>query len=297
MSTERSLIRPVADKKPTDGTTSQEKDSVPPTGISRPHRGIHRKAVRAAVGIERAIVLGDLHIPFHDERAVALSLAIVREMKPEHLFFNGDIIDMYAISRFSKDPARALMLQQDLDQTVEVLHEYKKASPLSELVFIRGNHEARLQTYLHDRAPELSGLRGLSLPSLLSLDKLGITYVAGRGKSACTHYGSVAVGHFDRCSVHSAFTAKALVDARGESLVQGHIHRLGIHYKTLPGGRMLGGFEGGCLCDMNPEYVTDPNWQQGLVVITKRTDTDRFHVTQIPFIDWEALVNDVLYSA
>jgi len=254
-------------------------------------------ATRKSIGVERCVVICDTHVPYQDNRAVAVALALIEDLKPERVVLAGDMLDMYAVSRFSKEPLGALGLQDELDQTKDLLREIRRASGKARLEYVEGNHEARLTAYLHTRAPELAGLTALSITELLDLDSLDITYIKSRGRSAFTTFGAVAVGHFDKCSKHSGYTAKALVDDRCESLVQGHVHRLGTHYKTLPNGDVLLGVESGCLCDLSPEYVANPNWQHGLTVITKRTDTDRFHLAQVPIVDYEAIYKDVLYSA
>lgn len=270
--------------------------SAPYEPHTAPQRHLHKPATRRSVGIERAVVIGDLHVPFHDPKAIAVTLSLIEDLKPEHIYLNGDVIDMYAMSRFSKDPARALQLQDELDQTSEVLNALRKSAKQANIVMVEGNHELRLRSYLCSRAQELSGLRALDLAELLSLTRHGITYIPSRGRTAYTTYGSVTIGHFDKALKHSAYTAKCIVDERGESIVQGHTHRLGTHYKVMP-DRTIVGVEGGCLCDLTPEYIADPNWSHGLTIITKRTDDKRFHVTQVPIVGYEALVNDTLYSA
>ena len=277
---------------------SHPSDTVPAVSeaYTAPQRHIILPANRKMVGVERCIVLGDIHAPFHDPRALALALAIVEDVQPETIVLNGDIIDLYAVSRFNKDPSRALMLQDEIDQTREILQLIRDAAPSAHIVYVEGNHEARMRAYLISQAQSLSGLRSLTLESQLGLDELGIEYVPSRGRSAYWRYGAVTIGHFDKCSKHSAYTEKALVDDRRESIVQGHTHRGGTYYKTLPSGEILSGVGSFCLCDTNPEYVTDPDWAQGLVVLTKRTESNRFHTEAVPFIDHEALWNDTLYS-
>lgn len=273
-------------------------DTVPAVSgaYTAPQRHLITPAHRERVGIERAVILGDIHAPFHDPRAISIALAIVEDIQPEVIILNGDIIDLYAVSRFNKDPHRALMLQDELDETREVLSMIRNAAPSAQIVYVEGNHEARMRAYLISRASELAGLSALNLTSLLGLDALGIEYVPSRGRSAYWRYGAVTVGHFDKCSKHSAYTEKQIVDDRRESIVQNHTHRGGTYYVTLPSGEILSGVGGFCLCDTNPEYCTDPNWQSGLVVVTKRTESNRFHTEAVPFIDHEALWNDTLYS-
>lgn len=260
-------------------------------------RNLTKPAQRRKVGIERAMVVNDLHVPFHDPRAVGLAITVMEDLQPEHLFIAGDLCDFYALSRFNKEPDRALKLQDELDESVAILGAFRKALPNARIVFIRGNHEHRLTKYLCSNRPELRSLRALNLPSLLEFEKLGIEYVEGKGAEAWTTYGLVHIGHFDIYRKWSAFAAKELVQKHAESVVQAHTHKLGTHYRRYPGGRTVVGIESGCLCDLEPEYVSDPDWHHGFTLITKRTHTNRFHIKQVPIVDYECMLNDTLYSA
>lgn len=273
--------------------------TVPLTPLTQPpvtSQRVLRPAAREKVGVEKCLVVSDLHVPFHDERSVSVALAIAEDIKPEVVVFNGDLVDFYAISRFAKDPHRALMLQQEIDAAKDILHRFRKACPKARMVYVEGNHEARLRNYLISRAPELAGLAVLDLRHLLDLDALRVAYVPSRGRSAYWRYGVVTIGHFDIARVKSGYTETALIEKRHESVVQGHTHRVADITKTLPDGRVIGGIGSGCLCDLDPEYCTDPDWCQAVVVITKRIDTDRFHTDLVKIIDHEALYEGVLYS-
>lgn len=253
-------------------------------------------ATKSKVECEKCLVIGDIHAPFHDEKAVGVALALSKHIKPDVIVFNGDILDALAVSRFNKDPKRALMLQEELDATCDVLTAFRRANPKAKMVFIEGNHEARLQSYLQSKSPELHGLRALDIEGLLGLKELGIKYIKSRGRSAYWRYGAITIGHFDRVSKHSANTEKLLMDDRNESLIQGHTHRGGVYYKTLPNGTVMAGIGGFCLCDTSPDYCTDPNWQQGVVIVTKRKSSNRFFIEPVPIVDHEALYEGYLFS-
>ena len=256
------------------------------------------QAARKALNLERAIVVSDIHAPFHDPRAIAVALALIADLKPEVIYLAGDIWDAYAISRWSKDPKRALMLDEERNVTVEILRAFREAAgPDCRIVFIEGNHEVRLAGYLQDRFPAGTYLPELALPRFLKLDELDIEFIPMVSRTAYAQYGPIKVGHFEKCNKHSAYTAKLLMDDYMCDLLQAHTHRLGTHYRTIPGKPPAVAGELGCLCDLNPGYVRDPNWQHGITVITKHVDGDRFHISQIPIVDYACIFNDRLYAA
>ena len=78
-------------------------------------------ATKSKVDCEKCLVIGDIHAPFHDEKAVGVALALSKHIKPDVIVLNGDIADFYACSRFSKQPTRALQLQDELDSVREIL--------------------------------------------------------------------------------------------------------------------------------------------------------------------------------
>ena len=248
-----------------------------------------RQSQRVDVG--RTVVCGDLHIPYHDRDAIGCLLGYLRDTKPEAFIFNGDLVDMYQCSSFGKEPTRELELQQDIDIANDVLDAFDAALPKGcRKVFVLGNHEVRLSRWLKDHARNLYGLRALSLDALLRLTERGYEIVPMIGRDASLMVGKVEVGHFNKASQHSAYTAKALVDERGCSVIQSHTHRLGAYYKRQRGtGQYLGGWEIGCMCDLNPEYVSNPNWSHGFATISRVESSSRYHVALHEILGGELL--------
>ena len=188
------------------------------------------------------------------------------------------------------------MLQDEITQVREILTKFRRVCPKARIIFVEGNHEARMRNYLVTRAPELAGLQVLDIRNLLGLDKLDIEYIPSRGKSAYWRYGCITIGHFNMARIKSGYTETGLIEKRHESVIQGHTHRVADITKRLPDGHAIAGIGSGCLCELDPEYCTDPDWMQAVVVITKRADTDRFHTELVKIIDHEALYEGVLYS-
>lgn len=258
-----------------------------------------------------SVVFSDSHHPFHDQRAIGVGLDIAKDLKPKNIFLDGDIADCYLISDFNKDPLVGLTLQVEIDSVYNFLLQVRNACPDSKIIYIDGNHEFRLKRYLIKNAKELVGLTracsgeeppALSWPSLLRFKELGIKHISsGRRESQYWHGSQLMIGHWDRVNKHSGYTAKNLLEDKHISLIQGHTHRLGSSFRTVRIGdgkhRVIAGYENGCLCDLNPEYVTDPNWQQGFSVVHKKRSSDRFYVQQIPIIEYVAFYGGREYRA
>lgn len=214
----------------------------------------------------RELVVSDLHVPYHDAWAVELVCKCAEVVRPTRLIIAGDAGDFYQCSRFDKDPARVQEdMQAELDGIDDVFGQLCSAvGDDCAREFIPGNHELRLYKYLC-RHPELASLRALELPNLLPLDKYGIHY----NEHEFLPLKTLVVKHGDRVRKHSAYTAKAEVENEHYSIstITGHTHRLGSHYVTHRRG-YVAGWENGCLCSLDVEYVHNPDWQQGFSVVS-----------------------------
>lgn len=128
-------------------------------------------------GARKVVVIGDVHIPFHDEIALRLALRVIKLVKPDYVVLNGDIVDFFGISRFTKNPARALEFHNEISIARDVIHRIRDAAQGATWIYIEGNHEARMKDYIYRRAPELSLLGEVGVQNLLKLNDLGIIWL------------------------------------------------------------------------------------------------------------------------
>lgn len=237
---------------------------------------------------EKHVFLGDMQIPFHDALTVDLTIRFVTDWQPDHIWLLGDIIDFYQISRFNKDPRRLNDLQKDIDAAIGVLERIRGDCPSAAIHFIGGNHEYRMQRFKMENAGTHS-LRALEIDNLLELKSLDIDYTP---YDDGVDYKGFYICHGILVSKHSGWTAKAHYERFGGCGMCGHSHRGGSHLVTKRGDTE-GWWENFCLCDLNPEYVQSPNWQQGFSI--GYFMDDRFHITQVPIIGYKFIVEGELY--
>jgi len=230
---------------------------------------------------KKLFVYGDLHIPYQDDQAVDIMFELLAIYQPDIVVVNGDLLDCDEISVFAKVDPEHPSLTEELGAGEDHLRRLRKIVSKARIIFIEGNHERRLPTYISVRAPALLPVSTLRIDSLLNLAELDIEFVPSKTKGICIDLGKILVGHWHRYSKHSAYTAKMLVEELGKSLIQGHTHRLGAYYKTNADHEIVG-FEGGCLCTLDPRWIQFPNWQQGFCTITMIDQC--FQVQQIPIV-------------
>lgn len=212
----------------------------------------------------QTFVLSDIHIPFHDEKSVQLVYDCLADFQPKRVVLLGDILDCYSISRFLKDPSRSRNLQEEIDIFYKYMKMLRKILPNTEIVYILGNHEARLHKLILEN-PGLYGLKALAPDKLFRLNELNIIF-----KEKKAVFDNFIFYHGDVVRKAAGYSAKAeYEDHRMKSGISGHTHRLSSYFSTYEkeAGQW---YENGCLCELSPDYLNDPdkaNWQQGFTVI------------------------------
>lgn len=235
-------------------------------------------ATKKRMDSKMGVVLSDVHVPFQDKSVCRMALSFIKEQKPAKVHLLGDISDCYSISRFVKDPRRKEDLQEDLDLTMDFLDKVRDAAGDAQIIYSEGNHEFRLRRYLASEARALSGLRSLNLPSLLQFDRLKILW---RPHDRPYRIGALLYTHGQLIRKWSGATARAHFEKYGCCVIHGHSHRLGAFYRRDISDTYIAS-ESGCLCGLNPDYCTAPDWQQGWSVVW--TQYKYFHIEQVAVV-------------
>ena len=222
------------------------------------------------------VVLSDIHFPYHDDKALKAVYNFLSNTHVDTIILNGDILDFYDVSSFDKDPSRINSLQKEIDMAQKFFKKLRSLAPKARIIFVKGNHEDRIERYLR-KHPELYSLDALKLPNLLNLDNYVIEY-----KDKGFKLGGLKIIHGDIVRKFSGYTARGELEKHDSSGICGHVHRLSCYYYRTP-ERYLAWYESGCLCDLNPEYINEPNWQQGFLY--GYVEKDSFAVTPIPIVD------------
>ncbi len=223
------------------------------------------------------VITNDWQIPFHDEPVLDLVIDFIRDLKPYGIILNGDIIDAYQLSEFSKDPLE----KSNVVTEQRIVRKYMgKLESIKEKWWHGGNHEDRLRRYIWNHAPKFAGLEEMTFTHLFHLKDHGFQWKEYGGYQ---YLGKLMVTHGSLVSKHSGQTGRAHMEKYGTSILVGHTHRLGVYYRRDVRG-IHAAYENGCLCQLNPEYDQFPNWMQGFSVVHV-DDGGFFNVQQIPIID------------
>ncbi|KKN12662.1 hypothetical protein LCGC14_1014120 [marine sediment metagenome] len=239
-----------------------------------------------------ALIAQDTHNPFQAQRELREVELFMYDFQPDAVIYPGDMGDFYQISKFDRHPGRADKLQDDLKSTAALFRRHRALLPNARMIFELGNHEDRLRKYLWSNSPALASLDCLTVEGLYKLKDSGVECVDYA--EGVLFNGNFLVTHGEIIRAHSGYTAKGMSDKHGESGIHGHSHRGGNSLKTRRYGT-YGWWENFCLCDLNPDYITHPDWQQGFSVVT--FNHGRFWVQQMQIINRKFMYGGKVYGS
>ena len=216
--------------------------------------------------MKKIVVISDLQVPFHDQRAVDNVAAFIRSFKPDQVITIGDEIDFQQISRWADGTPGwyEQTLGENRDQTVQILRQLKVTD------VIRSNHTDRLYNVIMKKIPAFLSLPELRFEKFMKFDELGIKFHKKPFEFAP---GWIAI-HGDHGSMNPnpGLTALGHAKRHGKNVVCGHTHRAGQSAVTEASGGVLGrvlrGVEVGNLMDFRQAHYThgSANWQQAFAV-------------------------------
>lgn len=216
-------------------------------------------------------VISDLHIPYHDQRAVEAAVAYLKKRKPDVLLINGDYGDWYSVSRYMRDPKKR-RLKREIKMQRDGLQWLRSQFKNCRIVAKEGNHELRWSHYLWNSAVEISEFPQVRLPRILGMKTLGIEYVDNQrpimaGKLPIFH------GHELGKGISSPVNAARGVFMRMISTaLVGHHHRTSSHTEPNWRHEEIVCWSTGCLCGLNADYAVINKWNAGFAVVEVAAD-------------------------
>ena len=226
-------------------------------------------------------VVGDVHAPFHDEKALRAAVKEMRGVGIRLLLLNGDILDMRGVSPFYREPDEVAVVGE-IEAGRKLLRWLRWQFPDARVVYREGNHEFRLRRFIAEKAKELFGLPGTTLPELLGLGDLKIEWVQDKrvvylGKLATIH------GHEYRGG-GGVSPARWLMLRAYTSAMCGHFHRASFHGTKGLNPKPIGIWSHGCACYLHPAYAPLNEWTHGFASVELSAD-GTFHVENKMVID------------
>jgi len=226
------------------------------------------------------VLIPDTHGAKIDRAAAAALLADLKTLSPHEIIFLGDHVDcggflaQHHVMGYVAETAYSY--EADIAHANAFLDQVAAAAPGARLEYIEGNHERRVETWAvtqtlrHGKDAEM--LRKLFAPEfLLKLKERGVVYYRqGEFYDGLPVPGVIKRG---KCYFfHGISTAKNAVAATiariGGNCVSAHTHRAQSDIIRMVGTGIIGAWNPGCLCEMQPlwQHTAPTNWTQGYAV-------------------------------
>lgn len=219
----------------------------------------------------KALILSDIHLPFHDRNALLAALNAGKQFGADLVVLNGDTIDCHAVSKWEKDP-RKRNFPNELSVTDDFLFTLRENFPKARIIFKHGNHEERWESYMRCKAPECLGVEEFNLANLLHLAQHGIEEVR---EKRLIKVGQLNVlhGHEYRFAISNPVNpARGLFLRAKAHALCGHFHQKSEHSEKTVDGRNIGTWSTGCLCNLHQDYAPYNNWSTGFALSSVASD-------------------------
>lgn len=262
-------------------------------------------------GFWRDFECGRLH-PFHDRRAIDITVQLAEDLQPDLIVFLGDDLDLPDwTTKFSRSPEFYWTTQPALVERAWWLAQYRAACPDARMVWIGGNHEHRVNRFVADNAQaaynlktvnDLDGPPVLSIPFLMGLDELGIEWIGDYPNGRFWINDNLVCEHGDRVRSGSGRTVASVVGDIRHSVIFGHIHRVELASKTAfprKGDRTYVAISPGTVARVDgavPPQKKRTNWQQGCCIVHYEQGDGIFSQELVNIYGGRAVANGLVYD-
>lgn len=172
--------------------------------------------------------------PFHDTRALAIAHEIIKRVQPTDIIFLGDHLDFPEFSdKFLTPPNVQFLAQAAIDSFARYLWLIRDSCRDADIHWIEGNHEYRLEKHIINHNKGAYGLKKancpdsfpvMSIPYLLQLDDIGVTYHGGYPYSQLWLNDYIRCEHGSTARSSPGATSLSNLKDNACSVIQGHIH-------------------------------------------------------------------------
>jgi hypothetical protein len=213
------------------------------------------------------LILGDVHVPYHDEVALQIALEYGFKVGVTGVIYDGDYFDFYSLSKFVKDP-RKRSASDEIATGQEIWCCVKSQLNCKYNALKIGNHDIRMLHYLWRTSPHLCGIRAFELENIIEADRFGITVIQSE---QVIKAGALPIihGHEYMRGISSPVNAARGYFIRAISSVLGaHYHQASTHCERTINGDDINTWSIGCLCNLHPEYAPLNKWSHGFAVVS-----------------------------
>lgn len=216
--------------------------------------------------------LFDVHLdPMEDpHESFIAAYKFVCDVKPTVIVIGGDFVTLDSLSHFNKKRpllAEGRRYQKECDQGFDWLSKIRKACPNSDIIYIMGNHEYRVQRYLEENA-ELH--ETMDLVKDMRLSELGIREVVPFNQAV-----KIGSCYYMHGWFYNMYHAKKTLSTMGHNVIYGHVHEYQVQTLSMRAHqKAYMAMCSGCLTTRQPDYRRGfpTRFVQGMVYVEYRTN-------------------------
>lgn len=211
----------------------------------------------------KVLVLADVHCPYHSKTALWEAIRAGQNADVDTVILMGDLMDFHRISRYPNEPD-TLSFKNELMVGSQLVFSIRDAFPDCRILYIQGNHEARLEAYIKRNASEFFNMPELHMSLLLDLANHEIDYVV----DGFIHCGDMSFLHGHEIpGIGGVNPSRKLYAKMKKSAICGHLHRPESFYTRDGAGKMIQCHVVGHLGEPNPKYWMRNDWQHGYAIV------------------------------
>lgn len=216
-------------------------------------------------GFNKVGILSDVHLPYHNIDALTCAISYLKKEKVDAVLLNGDTMDCHHLSRFTRDPKkRDFKYELDtLKSFIEVIEKQLKCK----IFFKVGNHEARYEKFLMEKAHELKGIEEFQFENIIKSRAKGIDMIDSNRYMKLNELNGIH-GHEYIGGISAPVNVARGLYLRGKvSAFQGHNHSTSEHSETDMNGKITTTWSIGCLSELHPAYMPLNKWNWGCAMV------------------------------
>lgn len=222
-------------------------------------------------GIKKLLVLNDIHIPYHDSTALMAAIRYGVDHNCEAVLLNGDISDMYQLSRFMKSPTKA-NFKREREMVTEFLRLTQDT--FNHVYYKQGNHENRFEHYLMTNAPAIFDEEEHRLSELFMFEGSRVKFI---DESQLVTFGKLAILHGHELKGGGTVNiARNKMLKSFSNIAFGHHHTIGESTVKDIYGDYMAAWSIGCLCNLKPRYMPFNQWMHGFATVEINDDDGNF---------------------
>lgn len=228
-------------------------------------------------------VLSDIHFPYQDNKALTAALTHIQNLpKLDGIILNGDILDMYQMSRYEKDPKKR-SFGGELEIGRQFLSMLKSEFDVP-IYYKIGNHEERYEAFLRIKATELLGIDDFRLDTLLRFREHNCQLIQDKQPIKAGRLNIMHGHEFGRSVFSPVNPARGYYMRAKANVLCGHNHQTSEHTEPSMEGKIVTTWSTGALCNLRPSYMPYNKWNHGFAVVHV-FDDGGFNVDNIRVMD------------